>query len=280
MKILKTYEEYLIVISRIYKKISFDTNNLLSRNDMKEKINNGLVSVMEEDWGSWIFIDVGKYYLAYLYLINGENISGFTDMDKPVIAELVGTPTRYCQKLEDTLTAVGFRLYAKNLELLSGPQEEKKVRKATAIEKKFLIRHGFTFHDISDRNERYFPQIWKLWEDTIDAFAIHKLTAEEYERLTKNSRGIFITDDSGEVAGAGYYEKDGAVSLAHHIAASRKYNGIGVGGAVMNMCASKAFQEGTEKYISWIAEENRESGSIHRRIGKFTGKYAKQFIFR
>lgn len=280
MRKINSYEEYAAAVSRIFRKRFFYTNNIVSAKEMQEKIKNGFVYIEEGNEGVWILVDAGEYFLAYVYLLRGEKIPFPTEVEKPVIAELIGTHKKYCTELEGALIAVGFTLHGKNLELVSNEENGRDAVKAAEAGKRFFAKHGFVFHDMSELSERCFNQIWKLWTDTIDIFAIHKLTYEEYGRLAENDRGVFVTDNMGNVAGAGYYEKNGVISLAHHIAVSKKYNGLGLGGTVMNECAAKAFREGTTKYISWIADDNKESINIHKSIGVFTGKYSKQFILR
>ena len=280
MEKINTYEDYTGVVSRIFKRLHFDTNNLNSTQNVKEKIKEGSMYCEEDDWGAWILTDVGEYYLAVIYLVRGKTLPVLKDMDKPVVAELIGTEKRYAVVLESALQEVGFRAYVNNLELVSSREDAARLGKVVAAGKSIFAKHGFGFHNMSELNEKYMKQICRLWKDVIDPFAIHELTQEEYYRLKDTGRGIFVTDAQGEIAGAGYYEKEGAISYAHHIAVQRKYNGLGLGGVIMNACAEKAFQENTEKYISWIAEDNEESIRIHKRMGVFTGKYSRQFLLQ
>ncbi len=278
MESFRRYEDLSAVIGRMYQKLRFDTNHFYSAQSMKEKIDEGLVSYEEGKFGAWILTDVGDYYLASIYLIRGEKIPKLREIDKPIIVELIGTEKRYAIVLDEALQAIGFREYTTNLELISCYEDVKKLIKVSDSGKKIFQRQGFLFHDMSELNGEYFEQIYKLWKDVIDPYAIHRLTKEEYKRLIQNDRGIFVTDAQGRMVGAGYYEKEGVISYAHHIAVLDEYNGLGLGGVVMNACAQKAFLENTEKYISWIAKDNEESMRMHKRMGTFSGKYSRQFM--
>lgn len=273
-------EEYLTAVTRIFSRRHFYTNNILSLEEMQVKTERGLVYLEEKDWGICILIDVGEYYLAYIYLIRGEKLSRPDGIEKPVVVEMLGTNKRYCMELEEALLSAGFELYANNLEMISTMSDAKRAQKMADNGKRFFTKHGFVFHAISDLTKEYFQKIWDLWTDTIDGYALHCLTDQEYRQLVENDRGMFVTDDSGEVVAAGYYEKSGRICFAHHIAVCKKYNGIGIGGVVMSECMAKAFREEITKYISWIADDNKESIDIHKSIGIFTGKYSKQFILK
>ena len=280
MKRLSTYEEYTGIVGRVFQKIRFDTNNLNTTQGIKKKIKNGAVYCEEGDFGAWILTDVGNYYLATIYLIKGKILPKPPDMEKTILAELIGTKKRYGYELESVLQEVGFCKYAKNLELVSSKEDVGKLTKNVDVGKRIFSKHGFIFHDMSELNETYFQDIFSFWKKVIDPYAIHALTENDYRLLRDNDRGIFVTDAKGEVAGAGYYEKEGNVGYAHHIAVKSEYNGLGLGGVVMNACAEKAFREKIEKYISWIAEDNEESIRIHKRMGKFTGKFSQQFLLQ
>ena len=280
MEKINAYEEYMSVIRKVFSGKRFYTNNLMPAQEIKEKIENGQVYCIEEEWGAWILVDEETYYTAAIYLICGKGFRKPEGVKKPIITELVGTRTKYCEELENVFCEMGFQPHARNLEMTSGVNDMEKAFRAAESGKKFFSRHGFVFHKMSELKEETFIKVWKIWLDTIDNFAIRTFTPEEYQRMVRNDRGVFVTDSSGEVAGAGCYSKEGVISYAHHIAVSKRYNGIGLGGVIMNECASKAFQSGTEKYVIWIADDNEESISMQKSISVFTGKYSKQFILQ
>ena len=255
------------------------TNMLLMQNEINDLIGAGKLYYDLIEGILWFFVKQGDYYIAYFYLPKEEKLK-LMPQDLDVIVEIIGNQTRYNSEWEEALLESGFEKHNKNFEYLEKREEcQIEVRLIQEKMNKFVEKMGC--HHRSAKKEDY-EAMYQLWTSKIDNYAVHAMTDKELDEMERYNRAHLILNKKNEILAAVYYLRTGNTANVLYNASLQK----GFGAVVRLFMADHAFQEGCDRLISWVYEDNKDLPFnvnptwIQKNAITKTGKFSQQFLLR
>lgn len=278
MKKISTYDEYTQILADFKAgKARCSTNKMYTRSELETLIAAGKLYHDEIEDVLWFFVNEGYFYTAGFYVPADMPIR-MRRQDMDVLVELTGNPDRYNQKWEDELIAAGYEKRDKYLEYASQMSDIiDDVKKQNQVMHAFWEKRGFHYRTATKED---YPEMMKLWEEKLGKhrYTLNSMTEAELDEMEKYGRCVVICDKEGKICATNMYIRRGTTAYGLH--GATYYQGSGLGGVVLYDQIVHMVQEGIQKHIGWVREDNIESISLQTRLGqRRTGKFYIQFVY-
>ena len=274
MKIIENSEMFTqIVNSYKHEKKHCGTNMILMQNQIDDRINSSKLYYDLIEGVLWFFEKNEDYYTAYFYLPKEERLR-LTPQDLDIIVGIIGNQNRYNTQWETELLESGFEKYNKNLEFLTKKEQyQDLIEKQKEKINSFVERMGCYCR--SAKKEDY-DAMYQMWRSKIDKYAIPTMTDKEIEEMEKYNRGLLILNEKNEILATISYSREGNKAVGLHGVSLN----TGLGGFMLPSIIASAFQEGCDRFVGWIWENNTDSLMNARWFSDKTGKFCQQFLMR
>lgn len=274
MQIIENQEMYTLILKN-YKceNKHCGTNMLLMQNEINDLIDAGRLFYELIEGVLWFFDKNEDFYIAYFYVAKGEKLK-MMPQDCDVLVELIGNTVRYNSQWESELLETGFQKHNKNTEFMAKKEDCQNIVK-NQVEKNASLVDDIGYHrriaEKADYNEMY-----QLWRSYIDKYAVHILAEPEIDEMARNGSGYLICNDKNEICAAGYCPMTYNTAVMRYIVSTYK----GLGSVVAYEQIAPLFEQGCERVIIWVWENNTKSRNLWKHFARETGKFSQQFLMK
>ena len=274
MQIIKSSEMYTQILKK-YKseKKHCGTNMLLMQNEISDLIDDGRLYYDVIEGVLWFFDKNDDFYIAYFYLPKGEKLK-MVPQDCDVLVELIGNTVKYDSQRETELLETGFEKYRRNIESLIKKEERQSEVERLAKNIYSYVENIGCYRRSAEKTD--YKAMHQMWRSRIDKYAVHTLTKSKLDEMVKYQRGRLIFNEENELCCAVYCSTEGNTGTAEYAAASYK----GLGAVACYEGVISLFNEGCERVVVWIWENNKDSLKLWKHIASETGKFCQQFLMK
>lgn len=249
------------------------TNMLLMQNEINDLIESQKLYYDFIEDILWFFVRNDDYYLAYFYVPKGQRLK-MTPQDCDVIVEIIGNQVRYNSQWEAELLESGLEKHNKNLEFLAKRENCQKIVDEQANKNASFVDSISYYRRKATRSD--YDEMYRLWRSTIDKYAVHTLSESELDEMVRTGSAYLICNEKDDICAVGYCPMTHNTAVMRYIVSIHK----GLGSVVAYEQLASLFEEGCERIIIWIWENNVESLKLWKWIAVETGKFSQQLIMR
>lgn len=249
------------------------TNMLMMQDEINDLIDAGNLYYSFIEDILWLFVKYDDFYLAYFFVAKGEKLK-LVPQDCDVIVELIGNTVKYNSQWEAALLEAGFEKYNKNIEFVAKKEEcQSVIEKQKEKISSFVDSIGY-YRRRAQKID--YDEMYQLWRSKIDKYAVHTMTEKEKDEMEKCGSGYLICNEKNDICAVGYCPKTFKTAVMRYIVSTYK----GLGSVVAYEQVASMYQEGCDRVIIWIWENNIDSLKLWRWIAVETGKFSQQFLMK